>query len=294
MLTAHGWRRCRLTRLLAIVTTAVACLSCGVNAPQTPTTEALPRGMYVRDVAALIAQPAARERLAELVTAGLVTEVIPYGAGPMLATAEGRTTLSGWIDELHRRGADVNLPIAGEDRLVALDQLLREHPVVWIDGLVTEDEYWNRGDRAAGLDQLLALLASMRSHAAGWNHPGPATRIGAYLGYPTAAEAARLAPALDFVYLDYSVGSPERAWRHVHGSGGPLRDRFAWFASAGVEAWPIFYAAGEVDMAPSLRANGTSAAEARFRADLAADPEYSQLSVTGFVYFTIEAMPDPD
>ena len=58
-----------------------------------------------------------------------------------------------------------------------------------------------------------------------------------------------------------------------------------------VEVWPIFYATGEVDMAAALRASGIDAAEARFRDDLAADPELGDQHVTGFVYFTLDAMP---
>jgi hypothetical protein len=175
----------------------------------------------------------------------------------------------------------------------ALARLVEEHPRVWFDGLVTEHEYWNRVDRAAALDELLALLATMRAQAAAWTVDGRSPAIGAYLGYPTAAEARRLAAAVDFVFLDYSVRTPARAWHHVHGRGGPLRERFAWFARAGVDVWPIFYAAGEVDMQPALRAEGLAGAEARFREDLAADAELGERRVTGFVYFTVEALPDP-
>jgi hypothetical protein len=79
----------------------------------------------------------------------------------------------------------------------------------------------------------------------------------------------------------------------VHARGGPLRDRFGWFARRGVAVWPIFYARGEVSMGEALRAHGLAAAEARFHADLAADPELSAFRVAGFAYFTLEALPDP-
>lgn len=283
------------TRWLLIVAllALAACHGCdSVNAPRPP--DELPRAMYVRDAAGLLGPEGGRAHLSDLVAAGRVADVVPYGAGPLLATVEGRVTLAGWIDELHRRGGHVIVPIAGAERLAELDRLIAEHPVIWIDGLVSEYEFWNRADRAVALDELLGLLQAMRARGARWPQPIAPLRVGAYLGYPTAAEATRLAAALDFVFLDYTVAAPELAWGHVHATGGPLRDRFAWFASVGVEVWPIFYATGEVDMRAALRSRGTSAAEARFRADLAADPDYSGLAVAGFAYFTVEAMPDPD
>jgi len=251
------------------------------------------RGMYVRDAQLLTTTPPSRDRLDRLLDKKQVSEVIPYNLGPLLVSANEREGVALWIDELHRHGARVIVPVAGHDRLRALDAMLAEHPHTWIDGMVTEVEFWNRPDRTIAFKELIALLADMRIQAALWQHGGRAMPVGVYLGYPTQVEAARLAAAIDFAYLDYSVTTPARAWGWVHATGGPLRQRFGWFASAGVEVWPIFYAAGEVDMAPALRADGTGAAEARFRADLAADPDFGKLATAGFVYFTFEAMPDP-
>jgi len=251
------------------------------------------RAVYVRDASELTTRLSERARLGRLIDEKRITDVVPYGLGSLLATRAGRTTVATWFGELHRRGARVVVPIAGADRLTALDELLAEHPRTWIDGLITELEFWNRPDRIDAFGELIALIAGLRIRSAVWARPGHTVSIGAYLGYPTASEAATLATVIDFVFLDYSVRTPAAAWNHVHPKGGALRDRFAWFAMAALEIWPIFYAAGEVDMHASLAASGTSAAERRLLEDLAADRELRSYSVTGFTYFTFEAMPDP-
>jgi len=250
-----------------------------------------PRAAYIRDVSAVVSSAEARARLGHVVARQHVTEVIPYKMAAMLDSPGKRAALATWIDELHRRGIRVIAPIAGRDRIDALDVLTSEHPATWFDGMVTELEFWNRTDRRAALDEMLDLLAAMRARAEQAGRAGHPARVGAYLGYPTIDEARRLAPVVDFVYLDYSVTRPELAWSHVRRDSGPLRSRFGWFSRAGVAVWPIFYATGEVDMAATLRASGIEAAETRFRNDLAADPELGDQHVTGFVYFTLEAMP---
>jgi hypothetical protein len=58
-------------------------------------------------------------------------------------------------------------------------------------------------------------------------------------------------------------------------------------------ARPIFHAAGEVDMGPALRTAGVAAAEARFVADMTAAPAPCPSRITGFAYFTLEALRDP-
>jgi len=251
------------------------------------------RAVYVRDLGGLLANDAERSRLDRLVRERRVTDVIPYGMGPLLATDGGRATLAAWIDEVHRGGGRVVAPVAGADRLDGLVRLRADHASAALDGLITEHEFWNRPDRAAALDELLALLAAMRRVAPALGPGGRGIPIGAYLGYPTAAEAAELAAAVDFVFLDYSVRSPAGAWRHVHARGGALRRRFGWFAAAGVAVWPIFYAAGEVDMRRALVAGGVGEAERRFQADLAGDAEQAGRRVAGFAYFTVEALPEP-
>ena len=249
------------------------------------------RAAYVRDVSAVVSNAEARGQLLHVVAKQRVTEVIPYRMAAMLDSPATRTALAQWIDELHHRDIRVIAPIAGRDRLDALAVLTREHPATWLDGMVTELEFWNRTDRPAALGEMLDLLVAMRAQAGRAGRGGHPARVGAYLGYPTVNEARRLASVVDFVYLDYGVTSPALAWSHVRRDSGPLRNRFGWFSHAGVEVWPIFYATGEVDMATSLRAFGLDAAEARFRQDLAADAELGDQHVAGFVYFTLDAMP---
>lgn len=274
--------------LILVVLAACGCAPVAAPAP----VDATPRTVYVRDAAALIASPPARGALLARAARHDLTAVAPYGLGPLLADPAGRAQVAAWIAELHRAGVAVVVPVAGTDRVAALVALVDASPGVWLDGVVTELEYWNQAARADGLVALEATLDALR--AAGPRlAPGHDLRVGAYLGYPTAAEAAELATRLDFVFLDYSVASPAEAWRHVHPRGGALRDRFAWFARAGVEVWPIFYAAGEVDMRAALVRVGEAGVEARFRADLAADPDYHDLAIAGFCYFTLEALPAP-
>ena len=93
----------------------------------------------------------------------------------------------------------------------------------------------------------------------------------------SATDDPRAVGVVDFVFVDASVSSPERAWPRV-------RERFAWFSAAHVAVWPIFYATGEVDMNAALRANGLAQAEARFRSD-------SSARAAGYAYFTFEATP---
>jgi len=231
------------------------------SAKQVPTA----RATYIQDTGALLANPAMRAQLERLVRAQRITTVVPYALGPLVVAPTTRASLEAWIDEVHRDGGRVVLPIAGVDRLAALAD-----STLWIDGLVSELEFWNKPERPLG--DLLALLAAMR----GWNNHGHPFEVGAYLGSPSANEAARLAKAVDFVFLDYSIRSPDLAWQPR------LRERFGWFA--GVAVWPIFYATGEVDMKDALRAEGLAQAEQRFRAE-------APNQVAGFVYFTFEATP---
>lgn len=276
-----------MSAVLTVVIVVTACLPADVRAAPAR------RAVYVQNAAALTATPATRDRLTAWIDRRWVTDVVPYGLGPLLATYADRERLALWIDDLHRHGARVIAPIAGHDRLRAIDQMLAEHPATWLDGLVTEVEFWNRADRSIAFEETMALVADMRIQAALWRHGGRAMPVGAYLGYPDQAEAARIGASVDFAFLDYSVRSPIGAWAHVHPKFGPLRQRFAWLAAASVELWPIFYAAGEVDMASALRSPGVSAAETQFRGDLASDPEVGKSPVTGFAYFTFEAMPEP-
>ena len=249
------------------------------------------RAAYLGD-AVVASSVEARARLVAVAGKQRITDVIPYKMAALLHSSATRAALAGWIDELHHHGIHVIAPVGGRDRIDALAVLIREHPATWLDGMVTELEFWNRANRPTAFADMLDLLGAMRALAGHAGRAGHPARVGAYLGYPTADEARQLAPAVDFVYLDYSVTSPALAWSHVRRGSGPLRTRFAWFSRAGVEVWPIFYATGEVDMAPALRSSGIDDVEAQFRKDLAADPELGDQHVTGFVYFTLDALPD--
>jgi hypothetical protein len=272
-----------MSRLLLM---SVVLLACATTRPP----ESAHRAVYVKDAATLLASASERARLDGAIRDRHVTEVVPYGVGAMLATPELRAQLDAWIVQLHTEGAQVIVPVASADRLAALIAFVAEYPAARLDGLVTEFEFWNRTDRGPALDELVALLDAMRNQHAAWAR-GPG-RVGAYLGYPTADEAERIAGAVDFVFLDYAVTTPERAWAHVRGTSNSLRERFGWFATTGVKVWPIFYAAGEVDMQASLQVEGAGVAEQHFTSDLAHDPQLGATKVAGFVYFTFEALPD--
>jgi hypothetical protein len=221
--------------------------------------EVTPRATYIRDAPALMADPVERAKLSQLVHDHEISVVIPYS----LAKADP-LALRDWFDEIRRNGGRVIVPIAGADRLTALAGTR-------VDGFISEFEYWNQPNRP--LDDLMTLLAQMRAFD---NHGYPFT-VGAYLGSPTEAEATRLATAVDFVFVDASVSSPDRAWSRV-------RNRFEWFHNAHVAVWPIFYATGEVDMNAALQAKGIAGAEAQFKLD-------SGGRNAGFAYFTFEATP---
>jgi len=251
------------------------------------------RAFYVRDATAFTTRTGDRAWLDRLVGGRWVSDVIPYGVAQLLATPAGADTLAGWIDGLHRAGARVIVPIGGTDRLHALASWLATHPATWIDGLVTEFEYWNQADRAGALEDMLALVRAMRAQALDWQPRGHPVLVAAYLGYPTAAEAIQIAAAVDAVFLNYSVRAPAAAWSYDHGGEDASPQRFAWFACAGRDIWPIFYAAGEVDMAAALTASGLTAAEHQFRADMAAAPQPCAYRITGFAYFTLEALRAP-
>ncbi|MGE0402729.1 MAG: hypothetical protein AB7T06_38855 [Kofleriaceae bacterium] len=232
---------------------------------------------------AVLSSGALRDRLSASLESRTITDVVPYGLGPLLENPGGRAALAMWIDDLHARGARIVLPIAATSRLVALDGLFREHPASYVDGVITELEFWNAEDREAAFAGMLALVSEMRARRSTWGNR--ALRVGAYLGYPTDREAARLASELDFVFLNYSVTSPERAWSKTSATGS-LRARYAAFRS--IERWPIFYATGEVDMKPALASRGPAVVERVFVRDSARDRERAP---EGFAYFTFEAMP---
>jgi hypothetical protein len=250
-----------------------------------PTDEgASERAVYVSDATALMANPSERARLASAISAGEITEVVPYGLGGSLSSSAGRQELVGWFDELHAAGARIVAPVSSTERVLALEGLGTR-----LDGMVTELEFWNRDDRAAAFEEERQLLGQMRAAGATWTTPDHVVEVGAYLGYPTADEAQVLADAVDFVFLNYSVSSPTDAYDHTVGMRS-LRERFTWFAAAGTPIWPIFYATGEVDMRAALASAGTTAAEQVFCADVARDGVDAPLA--GFTYFAFEALPE--
>jgi len=227
---------------------------------------------------------AAHDRLLALVDSRTISDVVPYGLGPLLENAAGRAIIATWIADLHAHGARVVVPIAGASRLVSFDVLFREQPAAFVDGVITELEFWNAEDRAAAFATMLSLVGEMRARATTWSNR--ALRVGAYLGYPTENEAAQLVTALDFVFLNYSVTTPERAWLKTYATGS-LRTRYAAFGA--IERWPIFYATGEVDMKASLRSRGLASVEHVFIRDSERDRARAP---EGFAYFTFEALPD--
>jgi hypothetical protein len=206
---------------------AAACAHPSTSAPR----HERERAVYLADPAPLLAQA---DTFAANLRTRHVAVVIPYALGPLLATAESRTTLAAWIDVLHAHGLRVMAPVASAKRVAELQILTSEHGATWFDGLVTELEFWNRkDDRAAAFAELLALVASMRASEPAWTH-GHAGTIGVYLGRPTADEAHQLARVIDFVFLDYSVKSPDGAFAH-----SSYAERYGWFAT--IPEYPIFY-----------------------------------------------------
>lgn len=249
-----------------------------------------PRAVYVADTPTLIADPAARARLTAAIATNTYTEVIPYKLGPLLGSVTSRAALAGWIMEIQGAGGAVTAPIAGTDRIEAIAKLVAEQSV-HLDGLITELEFWNRDDRAVAFAEMLALLDAMRAHTTDWAAPRKPLIITAYLGYPSADEAAQLAGRVDRVLLNYSVRSPTDPWSSGSRRMVSLRRRFETFARLGVPIWPIFYSTGEVDMQTTLRAKGIVATEAAFRDGLASHPDLARTPLPGFAYFTFEAMP---
>ncbi len=270
-----------------VLVAALAVVACQPARDGSRTTR---RAVYVKDGASLLAEGPASTRLDRAITAGTVTDVIPYGLGPVLATRDGRARVARWVREVRRRGTRVIVPIAGRDRVASLSRMIAEEPGVGFDGMVTELEYWNRPDRERALAELIALLADMRDAATEWGRAPDRVPVGAYLGYPTPEEARKIAGHVDFVFLDYAIPDVGRAWTHVRGTT-PLRDRFAWFASAGVAVWPILYAAGEVDMRASLARRGLPSVEAEFRIGLRNQRSIDERQLAGFVYFPLESLP---
>lgn len=278
-------------RVLALVWAIVAtACSTGMGGDLASARVQTPRAVYVADTPTLIADPTARARLTAAIAAHTYTEVIPYKLGALLGSVTSRAALAGWIEEIQGAGGAVTAPIAGRDRIDAIAKLVAEQ-AVHLDGLVTELEFWNRDDRTVAFAEMLALLDAMRAHTTDWAAPRKPLTISAYLGYPSAGEAAQLAGRVDRVLLNYSVRSPAEAWSSGSRRMVSLRRRFETFARLGVAIWPIFYSTGEVDMRATLRAKGTAASEAAFRDGLATQPDLASTAIPGFAYFTFEAMP---
>jgi hypothetical protein len=229
--------------------------------------------------------------------------VVLYGLAPLLRDEAGAHALGALVQSLHAAGArTVGAPIANVRRLAEVLHAGEVDAAARLDELVTEDEYWNRcarsavqaGDteRADCFAPFVDLVGQLREAAARAAAGGRRVRVGAYLGYPTPAEVRRLGGLLDFVLLDYPVRSPELGWEHVHGKGGPLRDRFRWCAGAGLEIWPILYARGEVSIGPWLRSHGLAAAEDAFIGAATRDQAFtlSRSHLIGFQYFADDAL----
>lgn len=181
------------------------------------------------------------------------------------------------------------VPIGGAARIGPLTEVIAEHPGTW------NRRRRHRGPstlgtahRAAALTELLDLLDALGVPARTGAGPGarPADRC-ADPCYPTAAR--RPSSRRGSICLPrLQRRDAARRWVHVHAKGGPLRDRYGWFAAGRVEVWPIFSPSPARSTWPRRsEAFGLNGVEARLEADLAADPAYGQLAVTGFAYFTL-------
>lgn len=262
------------------------------------------RGLYVAD-ATVLSQSSRRAALIDYVAAHHMDQLVLYNMGPMLRDDAGRELLSALILDLRKASArSVAAPIADKDRLQEVQRFEERHPEARFDAWVTENEYWNRCQEGAATTELvreecfsdfLGLVQAMREAALLRASSGSRPRIGAYLGYPTNAEIKQLSGVIDFVFLNYSVDSPKRAWKASHPRGGSLRGRFLSFAESGLEIWPIFYARGEGNMASWLRKYGLLAAEQAFVLGAAADPafENARSKLMGFQYFADDALMAP-
>ncbi len=243
------------------------------------------RAVYVTDPTSLTVDGPARRDFLALIDQKAITDVVPYGLGGLLEGRDGRRVLASWIDDLRARGARVIVPVASGRRLGALDVLFREHASTSIDGVITELEYWNAttDSRTAAFEAFTSLLGEMRARRSSWAHPS--LRVGAYLGYPTPAEASAIVALVDFVFLSYAVNTPESAWSKTFATRGSLRARYAAFRQ--IERWPIFYARGEVVMKAAQTTRGRAVAERVFLRDSRREREGAP---AGFAYFTLEAM----
>jgi len=287
----------------ALVASVIA--GCGVSRatdahPGRAADVAARRGLYIADTPALLGDETGAPALIRFARRDAIDRIVFYGLGTVFATPALETRLAALIVELRAAGVTaIGAPIAAASRVDEVLAYDRRHPEARFDLLVTELEYWNRCDRPATeaasvvrdcFAPMDELLAAMRAAAAAEAARGAPVRVGAYLGYPTAAEARRIAARADHVLLNYAVTTPSRPHVHVHPRGGPSRQRLRWLADAGLEVWPIFYARGEVDMAGWLARHGLAAAEAAFRDDVAADPDLADVRIGGFQYFPYEAL----
>jgi hypothetical protein len=98
--------------LLTIVVLTFAC-HCAPIAPRvTPSFPA--RTVYVRDGAALVASSTARAALIERLARRQLRGVTPYQLAPLLVdAARAHVAWPAWIDEVHRAGGEVIVPVAG-------------------------------------------------------------------------------------------------------------------------------------------------------------------------------------
>jgi hypothetical protein len=311
--TAHQ-KALRVGSAIALLVAGVAVVDCGGIAPRVrqpgrvepqPVESGYHRGLYVTDATALVRDQRKQDAFLALVRAHRIDHLVLYGLGPVLQGEEA-AGLSHLIRRVREEAAvrSVAAPVTGEERLRMLLAYGQAHPEGAFDAVVTELEYWNRcqersgalegaqTERADCFPAFLSLLKQMRVAAETEHARGRSLRVGAYLGYPNAAEVREIAAQVDYVLLNYHVRTPEAAWGHVRTDTGPLRDRFRAFLDAGVQVWPIFYARGEVDMSPWLNEHGLRAAEDVFLTQMEAElGAASRHSLGGFQYFADDVLP---
>jgi hypothetical protein len=245
------------------------------------------RLLYVADAHRIVGHGAAEEALLQRAAAWDVGELALYGLGPLLEPSEpSAQALAAFSQRARAAGIGLVAPVAGVDRVDALERFERAHPDARFTGWVTELEYWNRcaearNGRRPCFRELRSLVERMSASA---DRRVDRPWIGVYLGYPTRAEARWIARSVDRVFLGYPGRSPVVAT-------APRRDilrspdhRLARFAGARVAIWPIVYARGEAPMDPWLRERGPVSTAMR-DAERELAQESPQARFAGFAWF---------
>ncbi len=225
-----------------------------------------------------------------------VTDLILYGLGPMLAPRSPRAgALASFAARARRRGLAPIAPVAGQDRVSAIRRFEEAHPEARFEGWVTELEYWHDcEERETGIRPCFARMDSLLTAM----NAAAATRterpwIGAYLGYPTLAEARSIARRSDRVLLNYPGQSPSHASARRLAARQSADRRLARFRGLRAEVWPILYSRGELHMSPWLReraARGIAAATSDAERTLTEAAGGRPRGFAGFAWFDYQGL----